>query len=779
VAQLGTVSGLLLAIVGGLAIRHSSWWPAALAVVSGFIAALLISTLSWQSAAHNPLVAAAAHGSWARVEMTVSSPARQLANPFPARSTSFPSATSQSAVSVMPAVDPLAAASIQYLLRARATHAEIAGLEFDPALEITVMAIGSQWSRLVPGEHIVVGGILATGTYSVLPGVLMKAKGAARTEMAAPWWQLIAASIRVQLLESAAGLSVDAKGLLPGLVIGDTDAISAQLLMDAKLTGLTHLLAVSGSHFALLCGLVVLVLRRAGPRIAAGAGAIVLLGLVVLVGTGASVMRAAVMGAITLLALLMGRHRTALPALATATILLLFHDPTLGRSVGFALSVMATAGLILIAPVWSKSLQRKGLPAGWADLLAVPAAAFVATMPIIVALSGAISLASVPANLLAALVVGPALVIGMASALTGPWWPALGRGLAKADQPLLEWIAFIAHRLARWQVTSVPWPAGVSGALVLTPLLILTLLAMRHRRFRAVVIAVIVGAGVILVPARWVTIGWPPAGWLVVGCEVGQGLAVVLNTGDPGTALVLDTGPDPILVNACLRRLNIVTVPLVVLTHLHADHADGLAGVLDGRTVGAIGVGPDRDAVQAWRTVNQLAAARGIPVVDLSPGVHWGSGQLEFDVLGPLGPFRGTDSDENNDSLVLMARTNGIRILLTGDIEYEAQQQLLNQHLDLRAEVLQQPHHGSAKVLPAFTAAVAPMVSVIGVGLGNGYGQPSPKILSQLGAIGSVVLRTDIAGDSAVVLVDGQLSTVSSGATLPPGSGKSSGSAEG
>ncbi len=243
--------------------------------------------------------------------------------------------------------------------------------------------------------------------------------------------------------------------------------------------------------------------------------------------------------------------------------------------------------------------------------------------------------------------------------------------------------------------------------------------------------------------------------------------------------MVVDTGPDPGLMDACLRRLGISTVPLVVLTHLHADHVDGLAGVLAGRSVGAIGVGPDRDGVGAWRTVNELAAARGVPVVGLPKGTRWASGGLTVQVLGPDAAFHGTDSDENNDSVVLLAAVQGMRILMTGDIQNEAQQQLLDDRVDLRAEVFEQPHHGSAKVLPAFVSAVRAKVSVIGVGRDNDYGQPSPKALAQLAAIGSRVLRTDLDGDAAVCVTDGQLSTVTRGASLPAGSSKGTGTSDG
>ncbi len=229
---------------------------------------------------------------------------------------------------------------------------------------------------------------------------------------------------------------------------------------------MTHLLAVSGSHFAILCGMVVVVLRRFGPRTAAVGGTLTLVGLVILVGPAPSVLRAAVMGAIAMLALLTGRTRSCVPALAAAVIALLLIDPEFAVSVGFALSVLATGGLILIAPAWSESLQRRGVPQGWADLLVVPVAAQIVTMPVIVLISGSVSVVGVLANLLVAPVVAPALVLGVLCALTGPWWPGAAAVSAQLVAPLLSWIAGVAHTLARWPNATVPWPATPVGALV-------------------------------------------------------------------------------------------------------------------------------------------------------------------------------------------------------------------------------------------------------------------------------------------------------------------------
>ena len=237
----------------------------------------------------------------------------------------------------------------------------------------------------------------------------------------------VALVIREHLSDNASRLDGDAVGLLPGLVVGDTSGIDDRLDADAKATGITHLLAVSGSHFAILCGMVdrgaaaVRSAHRGDRRDAHPAR------------PGDSG-RAATVGAAGRAD---GWHRDARPVdrphpvrlsrrSPTAVIALLLIDPELAVSVGFALSVLATGGLVLIAPAWSEALQRRGFPPGWADLLAVPVAAQIVTMPVIVLISGSVSVVGVLANLLVAPVVAPALVLGVLCALIGPWWSGAG-----------------------------------------------------------------------------------------------------------------------------------------------------------------------------------------------------------------------------------------------------------------------------------------------------------------------------------------------------------------
>jgi competence protein ComEC len=416
---------------------------------------------------------------------------------------------------------------------------------------------------------------------------------------------------------------------------------------------------------------------------------------------------------------------------------------------------------VFLAPIWVAALRRRGVPRGWAEFLTVPVAAQLTTMPVVVALSGQVSIAAVPANLAVAPVVPAALVIGVLSAVVGPWWPAGGRGLARMDELLLGWISGTAHLLARQSGAAVPWPATAGGVLISAGLVVAMLMLLRHRRIRALLVAVLGGALAVLLPARVIALpGWPAENWLLTACDVGQGDAMVLATDEPDVAVLVDTGPDPALVDGCLDSLGIGTIPLLVLTHLHADHVDGLAGALDGRSVGAIGIGPETEPAPALAQVYRIAAAHRVPVTPLAVGSRWSTGGLDLDVLAPRQVFHGTDSDPNNDSVVLMARRDGIRMLMTGDIETQAQQQLLNSGIDLHADVLKVPHHGSSKDLPSFLAAVSPDVAVIGVGKDNDYGHPSPRTLDELRRVGTAaILRTDTEGDVAVGVVDGELTT--------------------
>jgi competence protein ComEC len=622
------------------------------------------------------------------------------------------------------------------------------GRTVDAGGRILVLATGQGWRPLLPGQRVSAQGRLASPRGGDLTAAVLSARGDPVLDGDPPWYQTAAGSLRAGLQRACSGLPPGPGGLLPGLVLGDVSRMDPAVQTAFQDTGMTHLIAVSGSNVAVIAALVLLIARfcRAGPRASAVLAGLALAGFVVLVRPSPSVLRAAVMGAVALVALAANRRRAAIPALGATVFVLVVADPALARAPGFALSVLATAGLLLVAPGWRDALRRRRVPAGLAEALAVPAAAQFACAPVIAGMTGTVSLSAIPANLLAIPAVAPATVLGVLAAVVSPVAPWLATGLAWLASWPARWLVTVAEYGSAVPGGLVPWPGGAAGGLGLAGGLGILVLFGRFRPVRRVLVAVAAAVCVAMLPVRILAPGWPPAGWILVGCDVGQGDALVLSTG-PGAAIVIDTGPDPQPTDRCLRRLGVGEVPLLVLTHPHLDHVGGLAGVLRGRVVGTIAVGPAGGG----------PLPPDVPVVRPSAGWEYTIGRVRLRVLGPSRPFSGTRSDANNDSLVLRAEIAGLSILLPGDAENDAQRALLAAHLPLRSDVLKVPHHGSAYSEPGFLDAVGPAVALVEVGRGNSYGHPNRAVIAHLSRSGARVLRTDEDGDLAVVSDRGRL----------------------
>jgi competence protein ComEC len=644
---------------------------------------------------------------------------------------------------------------------ARARRVTAAGRTWSLSDRVLVLAPAEGWSDLLPSQRVRADGRLMPPARRDLTAAVVSVRSRPTRVEAPSAVQTAAGRVRAGLRDAAAVLPDGPRGLLPGLVDGDVSGLEPQLAGDFKTAGLSHLVAVSGTNVAIVIGAVLLLLRglTVGPRMSAAGAGVALAGFVILARPSPSVLRAAVMGAIALLALASGRPRSALPALGAAVLVLVFVSPPLARDPGFALSVLASAGLILLAPGWATWLRSHRIPPGVAEALAVPAAATVATAPVIAAISGSVSLVSIPANLLAEPAVAPATVLGVLAAVVSPLSGDAARWLAWIAGLPVRWLVEVGTRAAHLPLAAVWWPAGITGAAVLLLGSALAVPVLRWPPGRRVLLAATAGAAVVLIPVRAVSPGWPPAGWLFVACSVGQGDALVVGAGS-GTAMVVDTGPEPTAVDGCLRRLGVRSVPLLVLTHMHADHVDGLDGALNGRSVAEIDVGPSQEPAAGWRQVQDSARRHEVPVRTVSVGERREFDGLAVDVLAPDRPFHGTRSDPNNSSVVLRVAVSGRTLLLTGDVEVEAQDALLRTGVDLRADVLKVPHHGSAYQSPAFLRAVHASVGVISVGRDNDYGHPSPALLHELDRLGMRAERTDLDGDVAVTLRDGGMSVV-------------------
>ena len=533
----------------------------------------------------------------------------------------------------------------------------------------------------------------------------------------------------------------DAGALIPGMVLGDTSKQSAEFKDAMKRSGLTHLVAVSGANFAIVSTFVLwcmqFLIRRKNVRIIATA--IALICFIALVRPSPSVLRAAAMAAVLLSAHLGKRGSDSLPALGFAMCAVVLGDPWQARDAGFALSVLATAGLLLLAPQIVEKLPTHKKLAG---ALAPPIAAIVFCSPILVSLSGYLSPMSIIANLLAAPVVAPITVLGFIAALVSPVAPWLTQFILFFISFPAGFITGVAHWIAAFPVLTIH--NGLIGfGVVALILAALFLFKKSWKKSTAVLLIVIFTLG-------WLQ-RWPAGDWQVAQCDVGQGDSLAINLG-ADHAILIDVGPEPVAVDKCLKNLGIKEIPLLILSHFHADHVAGLSGVLKGRRVHQVWISNNLEPeLQSRLVLNLLKKSQ---IVRVQKGLTAQVGNIQLKVLWPEATTRtfevlpGDGSAINNSSVAVIAQTTDWSLFSAGDLEPPAQHELINSVEPV--DIYKLSHHGSKYQDEGLMKALSAQIALISVGAKNPYGHPAKESIDSLTRLGTQVFRTDTDGAIAV-----------------------------
>ncbi len=626
---------------------------------------------------------------------------------------------------------------------------------------VVLVAGESGWAGLLPGQHVGAAGTLSPADGGDVAAVL-RMSGEPRLIGGPGLASRATEPLRAGLRGAVSGLPEGPRGLVPALVVGDESLMTEEVRDDMRMTGLAHLSAVSGTNVTIVVVLVLGLARWCGVR-GYALPALALLtvgGFVLLARPEPSVVRAAVMGAVAVVGLTVAGRRRGVPALAAAVTLLIVADPWLALSPGFAMSVLATAGIVILAPGWQRAMRWLPAPIGLA--VAVPLAAQVACAPIVLAVSGQASLASLPANMLVAPAVPPATIAGVAAALVSPVSDPVAEVFGRIAGAPAGWIVAVAHWFAGRPGAVAEWPGG-PGGVVLAVAASVTAAVILPVMLKRPVVCVMAAAclGIMLV---WIpTPGWPPPGWQIVACDVGQGDALALRAG-PGSAVVVDAGPDPRAVQRCLDSLGVRHVPLLILTHFHTDHVMGVPGVLAGRSVDHALISPLPEPEPNAAAVGGWLRGANVPTSIGTDGFRWGLGPaLDLEVVWPARLIDSDESAANNASVAVLADVGGIRALLTGDLEPTAQAAMLRVLPSGDLDVIKVAHHGSAHQDPRVGAGLGAAVALISVG-DNDYGHPAARVLENLRAAGVMVRRTDEHGSIAVVdLGDGHLGVVTGG----------------
>ena len=578
--------------------------------------------------------------------------------------------------------------------------------------------------------------------------------------------------LRASYVESLSGVTPDAKTLVAGLAIGEISDLSPELEEQMRIVSLTHLVAVSGSNCAIVVGMVYLIavgLRfgRAGRTVIS----LTALGLyVLLIGPDPSVLRAGVMAASVIVMIALGRRTWALNALAIAAIILLIADPWLAVEFGFGLSVLATAGILLLAPAMSEKLSSR-MPVPLALGLSVTLAAQLFCLPLLMQLQPGLPTYSVIANVLAGPMVAPVTVLGMIALVLTPIAPpmvSMISWLASLGTWVIEVVAILFSGLP---IAYFPWATGWPATILSVLLIVAVAMWLRAgsmpMKQLGVGALVVVAVATISMPAASEILpkSWPLKDWSLVACDVGQGDALVIQS--EGRTAVIDVGSDDELINRCLAELRISRIDLLVLTHFDFDHVGGIKGAVSTRSVSNAIVSGFPDDRPATKEALDLLAKQRVSLITAEPRISGTLGEFAWRVIAPTKEANEA-KDSNDASVVMIFSGPEYDLLLLGDLGETGQQRISSTATAILSRsdnplILKVSHHGSNDQSSALHERLRPELAVISVGEANGYGHPGKELLDLLARSGSQVLRTDLHGSLAISVSSGAISWSGSG----------------
>lgn len=565
---------------------------------------------------------------------------------------------------------------------------------------------------------------------------------------------------------ASAALSPADAAVLNGMVFGGYNGIPATVVKEFAATGIVHILSVSGTHVALVAGVLMWLGARCGfsPALSAALGAVAVVAYVIVSGLTPPVIRSIFMGCAALGALVLHRENDAFTALSAAALVMLMYEPRWLYDISFQLSFGATAGLVVLYRPLTEILSRY-LPPWLAGPLAVTAAAQCGVLPLLAHYFATFSLVSFPANVIVVPLVEIVVVLGLLAALASLANPWLGGGLYLLGGEVLTLVLKLTGWFATWPGATIylpagnfatgtayyaalAWNVGLRPAWMPEPMTVWRL----HPRWCAGTL--LTAAGIFLAG------GMAPQPLQVHFIDVGQGAASVLIT-PHNHVIMIDTGGNSgsdfdigeRVVVPYLRHIGVRHIDYLFLTHGHADHAGGAPAIVAALPVDNVIIARESLSNPVARAMQISPQTTFIPAYT---GQHILFDGVRVTVMHSEGGVR----QGNESSILIQVQYGRHKYLFTGDFTAQEEEQALQAHTALSSDVLAVAHHGArSSTTPAFLQAVRPDYAIIQAGYGNRFGHPHSEVLTRLEEHGVAVLRTD--QDGAVIFHDnGEIMTV-------------------
>lgn len=574
-------------------------------------------------------------------------------------------------------------------------------------------------------------------------------------------------------------LPENSASLLKGILLGDCTDISSDVKENFKECNLSHMLAVSGAHLSyLIIGINMILNKKVfGKR---ASKIITIFGIIIfmnITNMSPSIERAGISSIICIIASLIHRKPDAINAVAIAMLCTVIKNPLSTLNVGMQLSYAGTLSLLMFANGREKNNSReiiensekgKNIKKYLVESIKVTLCANILIMPLTIYKFNTISLNFIFANLVAGPLLGLSLILGLIMLVTS----FISLNTAKFISFILNIILIILMKSTKL-ISQIPY----SNITVITPhlisiVIIYTIIFLGYyiakspelrkklkvnKKLMIKTIAIVLSITIISVATLNLLEEKKLKLYFV---DVGQGDCTYLKT-PSGKNILIDGGGNrdkekydvgkkvllPYLLDRRVKKLD-----YIIVSHFDADHATGVAQILGKIDVSSIILTRQLEENDIYRHILSIAKEKKIKLIYVKEGDVLKIGGIKISIIHPENKLM-INNPMNNNSIVCKVEYNSFSMLLTGDIEMEAEELILRKNINLKADVLKVAHHGSkTSTTGEFLKAINPKVALIGVGKNNNFGHPSNEVIQRLKENGTRIYRTDENGEISITV---------------------------
>jgi len=562
-------------------------------------------------------------------------------------------------------------------------------------------------------------------------------------------------NIQKYIKDTRNGTLTDEEGnLLLAILSGDKDKLSEDIQESFKTSNLSHMLAVSGAHVSYIILGLTYVLQNSiiGKKNGKIVCIFFLLVFMAITNFTPSVTRACIMAVLTLFSGIIYRKSDVYTNISVAALITLIFNPYSLLDLGFQLSYGGTIGIIIFIKRIQEKKSNSKVINYIKQMALVSIYANIIIIPIMMYHFNTVSFTFIISNIMASPILGIIVITGFLFIIASITVKPLTRLIAIFIKPILSILIKISQICSK-----LPF----SNILVVTPymfnvisyyaIILYCIKSKKNNKCKIIICLLIV-----LILINFIIYIFPQK-LRIFFIDVGQGDSTLIITPDKKTVLIDGGGSDSfdvgekVLLPYLLDR-RILKVDYVLISHFDTDHATGVAQILGKIDVSSIILTRQLEENDIYRHILSIAKEKKIKLIYVKEGDVLKIGGIKISIIHPENKLM-INNPMNNNSIVCKVEYNSFSMLLTGDIEMEAEELILRKNINLKADVLKVAHHGSkTSTTGEFLKAINPKVALIGVGKNNNFGHPSNEVIQRLKENGTRIYRTDENGEISITV---------------------------